>query len=275
VLDYVAAMQQRHGVSGPFRIESVNHVPISAGLASSSSAFAALAAAFVGAYGLGSRELCEATKSPVKTSGPVDRTELSRMARLGSGSASRSVFGGFAKWERGTDDATSVGVSLDEKPQLDLCLTAIEIDTAQKSVSSTAGMRRVVETSPYYPVWVEDTERACSQMEDAIAAADFTGIGTLAQQNALDMHALNMTAHPGFTYFQPETLTAIATVEALNNDGVECYFTIDAGPNIKVLSRSENVEEISRRFRALMPAVTIASTSFGPGVEYLQAQVRE
>jgi diphosphomevalonate decarboxylase len=136
-------------------------------------------------------------------------------------------------------------------------------------------MRRVVETSPYYPVWVEETERACGLMEAAIAAADFTRIGTLAQQNAMDMHALNMTARPGFTYFQPETHTAIATVEALNGAGIECYYTIDAGPNIKVLSRSENVEEIARRFRAVMPAVTIASTSFGPGVEYLQTQARD
>ncbi|MCI1901244.1 MAG: diphosphomevalonate decarboxylase [Bifidobacteriaceae bacterium] len=252
VMTYVATLQQRHGVSGTFRIESHNHVPISAGLASSSSAFCALAAAFAAAYEL-----------------DVDRTELSRMARLGSGSATRSVFGGFAKWERGHDDETSVTRPLDEHPSLDLSLTAVEVDTSPKAVPSTVGMRRTAETSPYYPVWVENTEKACGLMERAIAAQDFTRIGELAQQSALDMHALTMTARPGFTYFQPETLAAISTVEALNDAGVECYFTIDAGPNIKVLSRAENVEEIANRFRAHMPAVTLTTTSFGPGVEYL------
>lgn len=255
VLKYIAAMQEHFGVTGGVRVESHNHVPMSAGLASSSSAFAALAAAFAAAYEL-----------------DVNRTELSRMARLGSGSACRSIFGGFVKWQRGTSDETSIAVPIDEHPSMDLCLTAIEIDTTAKSMSSTEGMKRVVETSPYYPVWVSRTEADCTAMEAAIAAGDFTRLGKLAQQSALDMHALNLTAHPGFTYFQPSTITAMRTVEELNSAGVECYFTMDAGPNIKVLSRSENVEEIKNRFRAVLPAVTIASTSFGPGVEYLSQQ---
>ena len=250
VLAYVELLQKRFGVSGAFRIESENHVPVSAGLASSSSAFAALAAAFARAYDL-----------------QVSREELSRMARLGSGSASRSIYGGFAKWERGVDDESSKAVAIDEHPSMDLNLLAVEIDTSEKTISSTVGMKRVVETSPYYPVWVEKTENDCALMEQAIAASDFTQIGTLAQQSALDMHALNLTAHPGFTYFQPATLQAIATVDELNAAGIECYYTIDAGPNIKVLARSENVEEIVNRFRANLPAVTITSTSFGPGVE--------
>ncbi|MCI1979145.1 MAG: diphosphomevalonate decarboxylase [Bifidobacteriaceae bacterium] len=253
VMKYVKLLQRRFSVSGNFRIVSENHVPMSAGLASSSSAFSALAAAFAKAYEL-----------------EVSREELSRMARLGSGSACRSVFGGFVKWEKGTDDASSIAIPLVEAPTIDLTLLAVEINTKQKLVPSTVGMRRVVETSPYYPTWVEDTERACTLMEEAIRAEDFTRIGQIAQQSALDMHALNLTARPGFTYFQPETLLAISTVEQLNAAGVECYFTIDAGPNIKVLTRAGNVEEIVSRFKQVLPEVTIAASSFGPGVEFLR-----
>jgi diphosphomevalonate decarboxylase len=252
VFNYVRLLQKRYGLSGSFRVESENHVPISAGLASSSSAFSALAAAFAGAYQLNATP-----------------TELSRMARLGSGSAARSIYGGFAKWERGTDDSTSIAVPLDEHPSMDVNLIAVEIDASRKTISSTAGMKRVVETSPYYPTWVSATEAACTQMEEAIAAEDFTRIGTLAQQSALDMHALNMTAHPGFTYFQPSTLTAMSTLDELNDAGVECYYTMDAGPNVKVLARSGNVEEIGRRLGQALPAATMTTTSFGPGVENL------
>jgi diphosphomevalonate decarboxylase len=247
VFNYVRLLQKRYGLSGSFRVESENHVPISAGLASSSSAFSALAAAFAGAYQLNATP-----------------TELSRMARLGSGSAARSIYGGFAKWERGTDDSTSIAVPLDEHPSMDVNLIAVEIDASRKTISSTAGMKRVVETSPYYPTWVSATEAACTQMEEAIAAEDFTRIGTLAQQSAL-----NMTAHPGFTYFQPSTLTAMSTLDELNDAGVECYYTMDAGPNVKVLARSGNVEEIGRRLGQALPAATMTTTSFGPGVENL------
>ena len=253
VMEYVALLQARYGISGNFRIVSHNHVPMSAGLASSSSAFSALAAAFSAAYELN-----------------VSREELSRMARLGSGSACRSVYGGFVKWEKGHDDESSKAIALDEHPEIDLKLLAVEINTAQKAVSSTLGMHRVVETSPYYPIWVENTERECALMEAAIRAGDFTRIGQIAQQSALDMHALNLTAHPGFTYFQPETLVAMKMVEELNSAGVECYFTMDAGPNIKVMARSGNVEEIASRFAQALPTVRIAASSFGPGVEFVK-----
>lgn len=255
VMNYIAVLQRRHGVSGPVAISSVNHVPMAAGLASSSSAFSALAASFARAYEL-----------------DVDRTELSRMARLGSGSASRSVFGGFVKWNRGTDDETSVAVPLDETPRLDLVMIAVEIDTGRKAISSSQGMQAVVETSAYYETWVRETERACSLMEAAIARQDFTAIGQLAQQNALEMHALNLTARPGFTYFAPATLTVLAAVGKLREEGVECYSTMDAGPNVKVLAHRENVKEIEARLHALLPAATMTSSSCGPGVEYLPEQ---
>lgn len=249
VFSYVRRLQRRFGLTGSFLIESVNHVPISAGLASSSSAFAALAGAFAGAYEL-----------------DVDRRELSRMARLGSGSASRSVYGGFAQWLTGDDSESSYAIPIDEHPSMDLRLLAVQVDVSPKSVSSTEGMRRVVETSPYFPVWVEQTTKACDEMRTAIRNADFTAIGEIAQQNALDMHALNLTARPGFTYFQPDTLRGMRLVEELRSEGVECYFTMDAGSNLKVLVQSVNERTVLGRFREELPYAQVTASGFGPGL---------
>ncbi|GGI15530.1 diphosphomevalonate decarboxylase [Galliscardovia ingluviei] len=249
VWQYIARLQQRFGVRGSLAITTENHVPTSAGLASSSSAFAALAGAFAAAYGL-----------------QVDMQELSRMARLGSGSASRSVYGGFARWIAGSDDATSVAVPIDEHPSFALRMIAVQIDVKPKAISSTAGMRRVVETSPYFPVWVEHNVDACERMQQAIADSDFTTLGELAQQNALDMHALNLTARPGFTYFEPQTLQVLQAVDQLRQEGVECYYTMDAGPNVKVLVQPEHEAAVLERLAVVVPDATMLSTGVGPGI---------
>lgn len=246
---YIARLQQRFGVRGAVDVITRNRVPTSAGLASSSSAFAALAGAFAAAYQL-----------------DVDNTELSRMARLGSGSASRSVYGGFARWIAGSDDATSIAVPVDEHPSLDIRMIAVQIDVSPKAVSSTRGMRAVVETSPYFPVWVAHNNNACEQLQQAIARQDFTTVGELAQQNALDMHALNLTARPGFTYFEPQTLQVLQEVDQLRQEGVECYYTMDAGPNVKVLVQSGNEQTVLDRLRAVLPHATMMSTGAGPGI---------
>lgn len=244
---YVTALQHRFGLGGPVSVESANHVPTSAGLASSSSAFAALALAFAGAYNL-----------------DVDRRELSRMARLGSGSACRSVYGGFARWHAGHDDASSYAEPVDEHPGLDLRLVVVEVDTGPKPIGSTEAMDRVVRTSPYYPRWVEQTMHDNEEMLGAIADRDFTHIGRLAQQNALDMHALNLTARPGFTYLQAGTLKAMRIVRDLNEEGVECYFTLDAGANLKILCQSSTTALVRARFAQEMPQATVATLGFGP-----------
>jgi diphosphomevalonate decarboxylase len=247
--DYVRLLQQRFGVSGHFRIETVNHVPMSAGLASSSSAFAALAGAFAGAYGL-----------------HVSRAELSRMARLGSGSACRSIYGGLSEWLPGTDDHSSYAVALDEHPDIDLNLIAVQVDVSPKPISSTQGMARVVATSPYFPVWVQQTRKACAQMREAIQRKDFSAIGQIAQQNALDMHALNLTARPGFTYFQPDTIRAMRVVDDLRASGVECYYTMDAGSNLKVLVQSGDVSAVMHRLSHDLPHAMLTRAGFGPGI---------
>ena len=250
VFNYLKLMQERFGVSGSLAVESTNHVPTAAGLASSSSAFAALAAAFADHYQL-----------------DVDRQELSRMARMGSGSASRSIYGGFAVWQKGSSDADSFAYPLVESPKMDLKLLAVELNDQPKKISSTKGME-ASKTSPFYQTWLDRNDQELADMEDAIKTGDFTKLGSLAELNASEMHSLTLTAQPGFTYFEPDTIKAIKLVGNLREKGVECYYTIDAGPNVKILCQSQNCKKIINNFETAFERVKIIEAGFGPGISY-------
>ncbi|MGX4645080.1 diphosphomevalonate decarboxylase [Holzapfeliella sp. JNUCC 80] len=234
-----------------FTVTSTNHVPTAAGLASSSSGFAALTAATVKAMGI-----------------DLSKSELSRLARLGSGSATRSLFGGFAMWSTG-NDLTSVGSAIDEHPEMDLHLLAIETNGARKKIPSRSGMQNTVETSAYYDAWVEKAKNDLDLMTYAIKQNDFELLGKVAENNAMAMHATNLAAVPSFTYFEPDTLVAVQTVQELRDNGVSCYYTLDAGPNLKILTQSKNIDAIKAYFTKKLPKATIIQATFGPGIQYL------
>ena len=198
----------------------------------------------------------------------IDLEDLSRLARIGSGSASRSVYGGFAVWQKGNSDETSYAYALDETPTMDLHLLAVELNTKQKKISSTYGMKDA-QSSPFFRPWLERNDSELNEMIKAIKSNDFTALGQLAELNANEMHAINLTAQPEFTYFEPQTIQAIKLVEQLRTEGIECYYTIDAGPNIKVLCQLRNSKDIIQRFSSEFNNVNIVNASFGPGITYL------
>ena len=243
--------ESKLGFNDHFTIKSTNHVPTSAGLASSASAFAALATSFAASYGL-----------------DLSRRELSKLARLGSGSATRSIYGGFVEWQKGIDDASSYAVPIDENPDLDLSLLALEVDTKQKKISSTKGMK-LAQTSPFYQPWLARNKQEIAELKQAIKEKDFTKIGKLSELSANEMHACNLTANEPFTYFEPETIKAIKLVENLRQQGIECYYTIDAGPNVKILCTLRNRKEIISAVQKSLTNVKIVVASFGPGVTLL------
>lgn len=251
VFNYLEKLKKKYDIKDNLRVESVNHVPTAAGLASSSSAFAALATCFAKFYDLN-----------------LSKKDLSRMARLGSGSASRSIFGGFSIWQKGNDDQTSFAYSLEENPEMDLQMLAVELNDQQKKLSSTKGMQ-LAQTSPFFDIWLKRNESELNEMIAAIKNEDFTKLGSLAELNANEMHAINLTAQPEFTYFEQKTIKAIKMVEELRQKGIECYYTIDAGPNIKILTQLKNVKEIKKYFLSEFSNVNIINASFGPGVTIL------
>ena len=248
VLDLVREMA---GINTRAQIDSKNFVPTAAGLASSASGLAALAGAASLAAGL-----------------DLSKTELSRLARRGSGSASRSIYGGFAEWEQGTTDQDSVAIPVD-KADWDIGMIFIIVDDARKDISSTEGMRRVVETSPYYDGWVNSTETDLAEIKEAIAAQDLVKVGEIAERSALKMHALNLSANPPFNYWAPDSIVAMRKVSELREMGYPVYLTMDAGPNVKLICKSSQMEELVEILRKDYREDQLVVAKPGPGMEII------
>lgn len=252
VHSFLNLVRQQSSRTSFARVTSVNHVPTAAGLASSASAFAALAGAASRAAGL-----------------TLDRTALSRLARRGSGSATRSIFGGFVEWHAGHDDLSSYGVPFQENVDWPIAVIALVLDPKRKKVSSRQGMQNSVNTSPFYPAWKQIVADDLAAIKPAILAQDFTTVGETLESNAMRMHALTLSAWPPYSYFNGDTLAAMQTVKALRDSGVACYYTLDAGPNLKVFCQAADVPVIQDRFAQQFGADNVIVAHPGPGIQFL------
>jgi len=206
-----------------FQVSTTNEMPTSAGLASSASGFAALVLAL--------DDLFE---------WQLSRDLLSILARLGSGSACRSLFSGFALWQKGTraDGLDSHAVPIpDTWPSL--AMAYVPISNEEKPISSREAMKRTVATSPLYRMWPELTEGHIYEALQAIQQRDFTKIGEIAEQSALNMHATMMTSSPPILFWQPLTINILHRVWQARAMGLAVYATLDAGPNVKLLFLEE------------------------------------
>lgn len=249
ILDLV---RKEAGIHEFARIDSKNHVPTAAGLASSASGLAALAGAASLAAGLN-----------------LTKEELSRLARRGSGSASRSIYGGFAEWQKGSSDIDSFAIPIDEA-DWDIGMIFIIVDDGRKEVSSTEGMRRVVETSPYYDGWISSTKEDLIDMKSAIKMQDIVKVGEIAERSALKMHALNLSANPPFNYWSPESIEAMRMVSELRKQGYPVYLTMDAGPNVKLICKASQMEELTEKLLQTFHKEQLVMAKPGPGIQILE-----
>ncbi len=215
-----------------FRVEAVNTIPTAAGFASSASGFATLALALNDLFGWN-----------------LDRRSLSILARLGSGSAARSLFEGFVIWHAGAaeDGMDSFAEPLPETwPDLRLGLVVIE--AKQKPIGSREAMKRTVRTSPLYAAWPGKVAADLGELRGAIRDRDFERLGRAAESNALTMHATMMAAWPPVIYWLPESVATIERVAALREKGTPVYLTMDAGPNVKLLFLEKDTAAITEHF---------------------------
>ncbi|MFV0433774.1 MAG: diphosphomevalonate decarboxylase [Leucobacter sp.] len=238
-LDHVRA---RAGSERRAIVRSRNEAPTGAGLASSAAGFAALATAAAAAYGL-----------------DLDRPGLSRLARRGSGSASRSIVPGVAVWHAGHGDESSFAEAI-SAPEMRMVL--VTVDGGQKAVSSRAAMRRTAITSPFYPAWVRSTEVSLDAMIEACRVGDFTRIGEITESHALRMHAVIQSAEPPIRYLRPRSIAVFDAIAELRAGGVEAYATADAGPNVVALVRPRDAEVVAEALAGL-GGVRVAAP--GPG----------
>ena len=229
---YMEMIRKEAGISEHALIESENFVPTAAGLASSASAYAALAGACNEALQLG-----------------LSDKDLSRLARRGSGSASRSIYGGFAEWEKGHDDESSFAHRIEADGwENELAMVFVVINNKSKKVSSRSGMSLTRDTSRFYQYWLDNVEPDLKETKEAIAQKDFKRMGEVIEANGLRMHATNLGAQPPFTYLVPESYDAMRIVHECREAGLPCYFTMDAGPNVKVLIEKKNQQAIVNKF---------------------------
>ncbi len=222
-----------------FHIATINDVPTGAGLASSASGFCALAKALNQYFDW-----------------KLSLEEISRLARLGSGSACRSVHSGLVQWKQGElssgDDsyAVSLPYTLPE-----LCLGIVFISKEEKPISSRDAMEQTVQTSPLYSAWPMTVSRHIAEMEvllqnDQVHGIDFHRFGALCEQNALAMHATMAASLPPILYWTQETVRVIKSIFQFRKEerDIPLYFTMDAGPNIKLIFRRHDREKIQRLF---------------------------
>jgi diphosphomevalonate decarboxylase len=257
VTAFLDLVRARAGVSARAEVTSVNTVPTASGLASSASGFAALAVAATHAAGM--------EASPA---------ELSELARRGSGSAARSIFGGFVEMARGerADGRDAVARPLDAAGAAawDVRLVVALTSAEAKAIGSTEAMERTARTSPYYAAWIASVDDDLTEARAAVARRDLERLGVVAERSALRMHASALAADPGILYWNPATLAAIATVRALRAGGVPAFFTIDAGPHVKVLCATADAPAVVNALSTTPGVLRTVVASSGRGAHIVE-----
>jgi diphosphomevalonate decarboxylase len=231
----------------PLRVTSVNTVPTAAGLASSASAFCALAAAATRAFGLA-----------------LSSRELSAMARRGSASAARSVFGDFVELPASSGEE----VFAEPLAQWDLRLVVARTSDKQKSVPSRSGMQHTAETSTYYPAWLASWRQDFDRGRAAIVSRDLTALGEAMEHSTMSFHATTMVARPPFLYWNGATVECIHAVWALRQSGTQAYWTADAGPHVKVLCAPADAERVAQTMRGVPGVIDVRTHAPGAGVTW-------
>jgi len=232
------------------RVVSVNSFPAGTGIASSASGFAALASAALGAFG---EEL-------------PDETEMTRWARRGSGSACRSIQGGFVEWTAGTDDEGSVAQQFCPADHWDLTDLVVLVSRTPKVISSSEG-HRIASSHPFMAARQELLPSRILALKGALAQRDFATFGEIVELEAMEVQAIMMSGQPPALYLQPATVALIHGVRAWREeDAIPVYFTLDAGPNMHVLCESKDAPEVRRRIEKLVPRAEILENRPGPPV---------
>ncbi|UCE43950.1 MAG: diphosphomevalonate decarboxylase, partial [Candidatus Bathyarchaeota archaeon] len=197
IVRVVDALRRHANVDSNFKMISINDFPTQAGLASSSSGFAALAIATANALGL-----------------DFTQEEISKYARLGSGSAARSIHGGFVYWNRGDSHETSFAEQICGPNEFDMNAGIAIVHEGKKEVTSDAGHESAY-TSPFDIVRIEKSEEQAKEIKKAILDDDFTKVGGIAEENCKYMHAVMMTSTPPLFYWNPDTLRLIKSAQKM------------------------------------------------------------
>ncbi len=250
IRSYLDKLRFLSGKDSYFHIRTKNNFPTASGLASSASGFAALAIGFVHATGI-----------------EADTRTVSEWAGIGSGSAARSIFGGFAAVRIANRNGKLYAyaeqlAAADFWPEIRMVVA--QNAHTKKKVSSTEGMMRTKRTSPYWQAWVEANGKYLLEAEDALSKKDVERLGELTEASCFAMHASMMASHPALLYWNGATVDAIHAVWELRAKGTPAYVTIDAGAHVKVLTTTEHAGKVSAMLKEVSGIEHVHETSPGP-----------
>ncbi len=234
----------------PLRVESSSDFPANSGLASSASGFAALTLAISSAFDLG-----------------LSLQEQCDWARLGSGSAGRSLHGGFVALE---PQGTSCRVSqvLGES-DWDLSIAIAITSDRAKSTGSTAGMTASRDTSPFYEGWLRATSEAFDSGLRAVKNMDFEALAQISEASCRQMHALMLSTEPALIYWNAATLNCIEEVTRMRDDGLDVFYTIDAGSHLKAVCRASVAKQVRDRLRGVEGVYSVLASNIGGPAQLL------
>lgn len=248
-------IKEKAGTKDKAKIVSLNCFPTAAGFASSAAGLAALACAASKAAGL-----------------DLSSKELSTLARLGSGSACRSVLGGFVEWKKGvkadgTDSYAEQIAPADHWPELRNVIAIV--DSGKKKLSSRAGMKQTVATSVLYSARQAYLPKLIEDMKQAVLKKDFPKFAELTMRESSNMHAVMLDTFPPITYLNDWSKEIMYSVNDLNSNGVIAAYTFDAGPNAHIYTSESNVEKVKQMLSGIEGVKKVMVCRVGSGPKYL------
>jgi diphosphomevalonate decarboxylase len=233
VTQHLERVRRLAGITTYAQVTSENNFPTGTGIASSASAFAALTLAAIAAAGL-----------------QLSESELSRLARAGSGSACRSIPAGFVEWQVGEGDHDSYAFSIAPPNHWDLVDCIAIISQEHKPTSSTEG-HALADSGPLQTSRVAQVPRHLEICRRAILEKDFDRLAEIAELDSNLMHAVIMTSTPPILYWKPATIEIMQQVQSWRKSGVPACYTIDAGPNVHVICQASSAEKIYQDLREI------------------------
>ena len=253
VIQHLDMLRKRLGVDMRAQVDSVNNFPMGAGIASSASAFAALTLAAVAALDVS-----------------LSQRELTTLARLGSGSAARSIPAGFVEWHAADAHAQSHAESIAPPNHWDLVDVVAIVSSQHKRVGSTAG-HASADSSIFQAARVDTAADRLREAKSALLQRDFGRLARVVEADSDLMHAVMMTSQPALFYWQPLSLAVMAAVrEWRDDDGLRVCYTLDAGPNVHCICQREDAAEVEARLRALSAEIELVASGVGGGAVLLE-----
>jgi diphosphomevalonate decarboxylase len=257
VQNFLDRIRKRYEFSGYLQIQSSNNFPLSAGIASSASAFAALSLAVVELFNL-----------------QLNQNEISALARLGSGSACRSIPPGFCEWQPGKSHEESFAVSIASENHWSLFDCIVLVEKTEKEISSTQG-HKIASTSPLQRSRVQDAPRRLEKCISAILKKDFLAFSEIIELDSDMMHAVMMTSRPPINYWHPTTVAIMREVRNMRKNGIAAAYTLDAGPNVHVICTEEYRHEVAQYMREIPGVIEVMISPPGKGASIVSNRNRD